>query len=133
MGVVQSSGACCDCDNLNHEYRRKLDGLGRKLGSHIGIPPDFTIYSLDEDRQQVLSEAKKRAGSAGPRDTDKFILERIDKLKAMFATPESTQRLFRNQDQGAQYAAIYRAYEEELQRLNALDFSTLVMKTATAN
>lgn len=51
----------------------------------------------------------------------------------MFATPESTQRLFRNQDRGVQYAAIYRAYEEELQRLNALDFSALVMKTATAN
>jgi len=101
----------------------------RQHGSHVGIPPDFTIYSQDDDRKQVLRAANKRVGKAGPQDGEKAILETIDKLKTMFATPDTTQKLFRDQQRGAQYAAIYGAYEEELQRLNALDFNALLLQT----
>jgi DNA helicase-2/ATP-dependent DNA helicase PcrA len=101
----------------------------RQHGSHIGIPPDFTIYSLEEDRRSVLREAIKIVGKTALQDNDKAILERIDKLKSWFVTPETTPQRFRDPEQGARFAAVYRAYEDELQRLNALDFHSLLLQT----
>ena len=95
----------------------------RQHGSHIGIAPDFTIYSQDDDRKQVLQAAIKHTTPL--RDTEKTILDRIDKLKARFINPDNAQQY----PHDAPYAAVYRAYEDELQRLNALDFNSLLLQT----
>jgi DNA helicase-2/ATP-dependent DNA helicase PcrA len=102
----------------------------RQHGSHIGIQTNFTIYSLDEDRRQVLRDALKREPSTKPvgHDEDQ-ILRTIDGLMSRFATPETTPALFRDQAQGARYARTYALYEEELSRLNALDFNSLLLQT----
>ncbi|HXS94030.1 MAG TPA: ATP-dependent helicase [Candidatus Limnocylindrales bacterium] len=101
----------------------------RQHGAHLGIPPDFTIYNLDDDRRQVLRAAKRQVGNNAPRDDEKKILERIDKLKSWFVPPSDTQRRFRDPAEGAKYAVLYQAYEDELRRLNALDFNALLFQT----
>ncbi len=102
----------------------------RQHGSHIGIQTNFTIYSLDDDRRQVLRDALKRDPGTTPvgHDEDQ-ILRTIDGLMNRFATPETTPALFRDQAQGQRYAKTYALYEEELQRLNALDFNSLLLQT----
>jgi len=102
----------------------------RQHGSHIGIQTNFTIYSLDEDRRQVLRDALKREPNTTPigHDEDQ-ILKTIDGLMSRFATPQTTTTLFRDPAQGARYARTYALYEEELQRLNALDFNSLLLQT----
>ena len=77
----------------------------RQHGSHIGIQTNFTIYSLEDDRRQVLRDALKRAPDTTPVGHDENqILKTIDGLMNRFATPETTTALFRDQAQGARYA-----------------------------
>jgi len=102
----------------------------RQHGSHIGIQTNFTIYSLDDDRRQVLQDALKREPSTTPVGHDENqILKTIDGLMSRFATPETTPTLFRDQEQGQRYARTYALYEEELRRLNSLDFNSLLLQT----
>lgn len=92
-------------------------------GSHIGINPDFAIYSLDTDRQDVLREAIKTAGLASD---DARFLSTIDKMKARLILPEGSAKYFRDAGVGARTEAVYTAYEEALTRANALDFGSLI-------
>ena len=102
----------------------------RQHGSHIGIQTNFTIYSLDEDRYQVLRDALKRDPGTTPiRHDENQILKTIDGLMSRFATPETTPSLFHDQAQGERNARTYARYEEELRRLNALDFNSLLLQT----
>jgi DNA helicase-2/ATP-dependent DNA helicase PcrA len=101
----------------------------RQHGSHIGIQSNFTIYNTDDDRKQILHDATKTTRHATTvRQNDK-VLEKIDELMYRFATLESAPAYFRDPEQGKQYAEIYHAYEQELRRLNALDFNSLLVQT----
>lgn len=92
-------------------------------GSHIGINPNFAIYSLKSDRADLLREAIREDGL----DTDdERFLGTIDKLKARLIQPEGSARLFRDSVVGERVEQVYRAYEAALGRANALDFGSLI-------
>ncbi|MBX4899816.1 ATP-dependent helicase [Rhizobium bangladeshense] len=94
-------------------------------GSHIGINPDFAIYSLDVDRQEILRDAIKQAGlDAG----DIRLLSTIDKLKSQLVQPKGSARYFRAPSDGARVEQVYAAYEAALTQANALDFGSLIAK-----
>lgn len=102
----------------------------RQHGSHIGIQTNFTIYSLEDDRRQILRDALKRDPNSTPiGHNENQTLRQIDALMNRFATPATTQKLFRDPAQGERYAKAYALYEEELRRLNALDFNSLLLQT----
>ena len=92
-------------------------------GSHIGINPDFAIYSLEPDRADLLKEAirNNRLNS----DDERF-LGTIDKLKARLIQPDGCAKLFRDSSVGERVEQVYRAYETALNRANALDFGSLI-------
>jgi DNA helicase-2/ATP-dependent DNA helicase PcrA len=92
-------------------------------GSHIGINPDFAIYSLETDRADLLKEAIRKNGLSA--DDERF-LATIDKLKARLIQPEGCARLFRDRTVGERVELVYKAYEEALSRANALDFGSLI-------
>ncbi|MBG0796646.1 ATP-dependent helicase [Methylocystis sp. L43] len=92
-------------------------------GSHIGINPDFAIYSLDVDRQEILRDAIKQAGLAAD---DIRLLSTIDKLKSRLVQPSGSARYFRDPSDGKRVEQVYTAYEDALTRANALDFGSLI-------
>lgn len=102
----------------------------RQHGTHIGIQSNFTIYSLEEDRQQVLRDALKHDPNSTPVGVgESQMLKMLDAILNRLATPENTVSLFRDKLKGARYAKLYEHYNAELQRLNALDFNSLLVQT----
>ena len=104
--------------------------LLRQHGVHLGIKPNFEIYSRTADRQAVLEEALRRKSDCFGRD-DLRLLPRIDALKAHLIGPERTARHLQGKNGTApetveRLVHAYRLYEEELHRANALDFNSLI-------
>lgn len=97
----------------------------RQHGIHLGIKPDFAIYSQDGDRKAVLEDALKRAGM-DPQAVRYLGL--IDRLKTMLIEPkDAASRLTRTAD-AQTVARSYEVYEDELRRLNVLDFNSLIFE-----
>ena len=92
-------------------------------GSHIGINPNFAIYSLESDRADLLKEAIRENGLSSE---DERFLGTIDKLKARLIQPEGCAQRFREASVGERVERTYLAYEEALSRANALDFGSLI-------
>jgi len=103
----------------------------RQQGSHLGINPNFNIYSQDADLQAILSKAitEVKKNSDVEIRPDKNLLSVIHSLKSRLIFPENCSRLFHDNDSGEQVALLYKAYEDELTMSNALDFDSLIFKT----
>ena len=100
----------------------------RQHGIHIGISSDFAIYSTDADRRAVLEDALARAQSKGASMEDAKHLPLIDRLKARLIEPPGAEAALARSPESKRIAATYALYEEELRRLNALDFSSLILE-----
>lgn len=98
----------------------------RQHGVHIGIKPDFAIFSLDADREGVLRDAIRRGMKAGEpiSETDNLRLPIIDQRKASY--PDSTDA---KSDEDSRENLLCRLYDQELRLANALDFSSLITET----
>jgi len=94
-------------------------------GAHIGIKPDFAIYSLDDDRREVLREGLRAAGldEAWVR-----YLPAVDRLKGRLIEPAGCAAEFKDPGEGSRIERTYATYEAELSRVNALDFGSLIAR-----
>ena len=104
----------------------------RQHGVHLGIKPNFEIYSQAADRQAVLADALARDPQLLRSENDR-LLSWIDTLKARLIRPEDAERRVEawngtSTDDARRVARAYRLYEAELQRANALDFNSLIHK-----
>jgi len=104
----------------------------RQHGVHIGINPNFRIYSQVEDRKVLLQNALRRDPEITNFETHQ-ILPLIDRLKTRLLCPENAELhhgisggTFR--DAPELLIKAYRLYEEELQQANALDFHSLIFE-----
>lgn len=69
----------------------------RQHGTHIGIQSNFTIYSLEEDRQQVLGDALKHDPDNTPTGVDeRQILKTLDGIMNRLAKPDNAVTYFRD-------------------------------------
>jgi len=103
----------------------------RQHGVHIGINPDFAIYSSDEDRRAVLEDALRVApagGHAVSLDDVKY-LGVIDRLKSRLIGPSAAPQALPDLADRDRAAEAYQLYENELKRINALDFNSLIFET----
>ena len=104
----------------------------RQHGVHLGIKPDFAIYSRTEDRQAVLEDALRRDHEQNWSQESTRLLPLIAHLKSRLVEPDGAERHIEamngsaTEDAGRVVRA-YRLYEEELRRLNALDFNSLIL------
>ena len=96
----------------------------RQHGSHLGISPNFSIYSQDSDLEALLSDAVDRLKRTSQvvDDKDKKTLPVIQKLKTSLVFPDKCRKEFKDAEFGQRMAEVYPAYEEELLRHNALRF-----------
>ena len=104
----------------------------RQHGVHLGIKPDFAIHSRTEDRQAVLEDALSRDHGQDWRHENHRLLPLIDHLKTRLVEPESAEGHIGTMNGPAaevagRVARAYRLYEEELRRINALDFNSLIL------
>lgn len=102
----------------------------RQHGVHLGINPDFSIYSSDLDRKAILEDALMRGHSEGylPKPEDVKFLTLIDQLKSKLIQPADAELALARLIEKKQAAAAYLMYEQELRRLNALDFNSLIFE-----
>lgn len=100
--------------------------LLQQHGSHIGIQPDFAIYSLDSDREDILRDALGHANSAYD---EAKLLSTIDKLKSRLILPEGCSRLFHDAAVGLRVELAYTSYDNALRAGNALDFGSLIAQS----
>ena len=104
----------------------------RQHGVHLGIKPDFAIYSEAKDRRAVLEDALGRDHGQGWSREHLRFLPLIDHLKTRLVDPKSAEQYIRATHGPAvndvgRIARAYRLYEEELRRINALDFNSLIL------
>ena len=105
----------------------------RQHGAHLGIKSDFAIYSQPEDRQALLEDALRRHCTRAECREDLRLLPLIDHLKARLVDPADAESYVEaGNGTGSEYAGrvvrAYRAYENELRRVNALDFNSLILE-----
>ena len=105
----------------------------RQHGVHLGIKPDFAIYSQVEDRQAVLEDALRRGSNRRASHEDLRLLPLIDRLKVNLVPPEQAEEMIATGDgasaeHASRGARAYRLYEGELRRVNALDFNSLIFE-----
>jgi len=102
----------------------------RQHGVHVGINPDFAIYSADDDRRAVLEDALRRAQSEGKTASsdDVKYLGLIDRLKSRLTEPGAAEAALARFEDPKRVVATYQLYEDELRRINALDFNSLIFE-----
>jgi DNA helicase-2/ATP-dependent DNA helicase PcrA len=102
----------------------------RQHGVHVGIEPTFAIYSDHNDRTSVLEDALRTARMHTEHLGDtKQILGLLDRLKEQLVLPADAETRLGRYPHRAEIAAIYQLYENELRKLNALDFNSLIYET----
>jgi len=102
----------------------------RQHGVHIGINPDFAIYSADNDRRAVLEDALRRALSEGKTASleDVKYLALIDRMKSKLIEPAAAEAALARMEDPQRVATTYQLYEQELRHINALDFNSLIFE-----
>ena len=102
----------------------------RQHGTHVGIRPNFTIYSQEADLECILADAVESAKPESPvvSDLDKKTLPVILRLKGLLVFPGDCKRALKDQELGERMSVVYPAYERELSKHNALDFPSLILR-----
>lgn len=103
----------------------------RQHGVHLGINPNFQIYSQGFDLQAVLDDAVNEAKRTSDiiTDLDKKTLPVIQRLKSFLIEPEQCSDVFLDKEFGKRMAVVYPAYEKGLSGRNSLDFHSLIFQT----
>ncbi len=115
-----------------HTFHSFCAQVLRQHGVHLGIKPDFAIYSRTTDRQAVLKDALGRKYPQMSSD-DRRLLPKIDALKNRCIDPSQAEnwvavRCGTSRQEASRVARAYRLYEDELRRSNALDFNSLILQ-----
>ena len=97
----------------------------RQHGVHIGVKPDFAIFSLPADREGVLRDAIRRGVTAGEpvSEADNRHLPTIDQMKSSYGSASAED------GEDSRASLLCRLYDQELRSANALDFNSLITET----
>ncbi len=103
----------------------------RILRRHIealGYSSDFTIYDSD-DQKTLMKQVLKRLDIDTKLYKERSMLGQISSAKDQLITPEEMELNAGSDIRQKKTAQIYKAYQDELKKNNALDFDDLIGKT----
>nr|HQV34270.1 UvrD-helicase domain-containing protein [Calditrichia bacterium] len=122
---------------VQDSLRRSVDGLWigtfhsicarilRVEASHLGYDSNYTIYDVDDQvrlLQQIMNEFNIRGKALTPRGVQYVISD----AKNRMVDPHRFEQLAHT-PQSRQIAPIYKAYQQQLRRNNAMDFDDLMI------
>lgn len=96
----------------------------RTHGSHIGIRPDFRIYSARQDLEAIVAEVIRSQGGRWRTELSSLV-GTLERLRGDLVRPEEVSRLY-PPPHGSAMEALYRGYEQKLRELNAMDFGSML-------
>ncbi len=96
-------------------------------GQAIGVDPNFTIYD-DSDQVSLIKDILKQRGIDDKSVQPRGVLNEISRAKERLVGPEKYASTATGFFEGM-VAQIYRAYNDALNRANAVDFDDILMKT----
>ncbi len=108
-------------------FHRLCAKILRRHGTHLGLPPDFSIYD-DEDQLSLISAIIKGAGLSSKEVKPRAVLSMIGEAKNAMVTPEQYRQTARGRYQEI-VARLYPLYQEQLLRNAAVDFDDLLLCT----
>lgn len=102
----------------------------RQHGSQVGLKPDFSILSLQIDREAQLNDVLKSL-KLNHKYKPNQLLPLIDRLLDRCADEKTAYSLLSNSDpeNREDWIKIYGAYRDSLIKMNRLDFPSLIMET----
>ena len=103
----------------------------RILRRHIealGYSSDFTIYDSD-DQKTLMKQVLKKLDVDTKLYKERSMLGQISSAKDQLITPEEMELNAGSDIRQKKSAQIYKAYQDELKKNNALDFDDLIVKT----
>ncbi len=100
--------------------RREIDALD--YDTH------FTIYDAD-DQKSVIKQVMKRMNLDPKQYSEKMIMGEISRAKEQFISADEYAKEAFGDFRKEVIAKVYRGYEEQLKKSNALDFDDLIFKT----
>ncbi|MGO9775055.1 MAG: ATP-dependent helicase, partial [Terracidiphilus sp.] len=103
--------------------RRDIEAL--KVGKE-GLTRDFAIYD-ENDQQAIVKQVMKRMGLDTKQLTPRAVLGRISWAKSHMVDPQEYYLSSRDPN-GERIAHIFKGYQAELRKCNALDFDDLLLE-----
>ncbi len=108
-------------------FHRICARILRRDGHHIGLTNSFVIYDSD-DQQQLIKSILKQLGYDHKEYKPGAILGMISNAKNEMLSVEQYQQLVHGKYQEAA-ARVYKVYQFELKKNNAVDFDDMLLKT----
>ncbi len=100
----------------------------RRFIESLGYDTNFTIYDMD-DQKTLMRQVLKRMELDPKQFRDRAVLTVISNAKNELISPEDFMISAQGDWREQKIAEIYRTYQSELKKNNALDFDDLIFKT----
>ena len=100
----------------------------RRHISYLGFDTDFTIYDAD-DQKTLMKQVVKNLELDPKQYRERALLSQISSAKDKLITPEEFELNAAGDFRLRQAARVYREYQKQLRKNNALDFDDLIVKT----
>lgn len=100
----------------------------RRYIDRLGFDNRFTIYDTD-DQKAVIKDICKRLQIDTKIYKERSLLAQISHVKDQMVTPEEFELNHRGDFQKRTIIEVYKEYQAQLRKNNALDFDDLIMKT----
>lgn len=98
----------------------------RQHGAHVGVRPDFSIASLQEDRQLLLADAVNASAADEMVEPNPKLLPLIDRLLERGATDDELPDIIKDQGLLETMKRVYPNYRQQMIEQNRLDFASLL-------
>ncbi len=100
----------------------------RRNAERIGYTSNFTIYDTD-DQKRLIKECQRQLEIREAVLSHKTILGEISRSKDCLITPTEYLRQGENDARMTMIGKVYKMYQEELQKADAMDFDDMIVNT----